>query len=154
MFINPKSQILNPKQYQITKIQNSHPSGDPPRAEKPAEISSKQYDLEDRTYLFAKHCRDFISRLPKMTVNFEYGKQLARSAGSQAANYIEANESISRKDFLLRLKICRKEAKESRLWLRLAEAGNDTAGNKIKNELIQEAMELTCIFGAILEKSK
>ncbi|MFA5069947.1 MAG: four helix bundle protein [Patescibacteria group bacterium] len=114
----------------------------------------KQYDLEDRTYLFAKHCRDFISRLPKMTVNFEYGKQLARSAGSQAANYIEANESISRKDFLLRLKICRKEAKESRLWLRLAEVGNDAASNKTKNELIQEAMELTRIFGAILEKSK
>lgn len=48
----------------MTKTQNSKPA---------AEISPKQYDLEDRTYLFAKHCRDFITKLPKMTINFEYG---------------------------------------------------------------------------------
>ena len=47
----------------------------------------------------------------------EYGKQLARSSGSQAANYIEANESLSKKDFSHRAKICRKEAKESKLWV-------------------------------------
>lgn len=75
----------------------------------------KKYDLEERTYRFARSCRDFIKKLPKITANFEYGKQLIRSSGSPAANYIEANESLSKKDFVVRIKICRKEAKESQL---------------------------------------
>ena len=80
---------------------------------------TKIYDLEDRTYEFAKNCRNFIKSIPKDLSNIEYGKQLVRSSGSQAANYIEANESLSKKDFFHRIKICRKETKESRLWLRL-----------------------------------
>ena len=83
--------------------------------------NSKQYDLEERTYYFARSCRDFVKKLPKCINNFEYSKQLIRSSGSVAANYIEANESISKRDFLHRVKICRKEAKESGLWLRLCE---------------------------------
>ncbi len=78
------------------------------------EISnSKLYDLEERTYQFAKRCRDFIKSIPKTQSNIEYGKQLIRSSGSQAANYIEANEAESRKDFTHRIKISRKESKES-----------------------------------------
>ena len=61
--------------------------------------NTKIYDLEDRTYQFAKGCRNFIKELFKTISNIEYGKQLTRSSGSQAANYIEANEAISRKDF-------------------------------------------------------
>jgi len=79
----------------------------------------KYYDLEERTYQFARQCRDSIKQLPKNISNVEYGKQLVRSSGSVAANYIEANESLSKKDFFHRVKICRKEAKESCLWLRL-----------------------------------
>lgn len=75
--------------------------------------NSRRYDLEERTEKFAERCRDFIKKLPKATANFEYGKQLIRSSGSQAANYIEANESLSKKDFVHRMRICRKEAKES-----------------------------------------
>lgn len=85
----------------------------------------KQYDLEERTFKFAERCRDFIKKLPKTITNIEYSKQLTRASGSQAANYIEANESISKKDFAHRIKICRKEAKESRLWLRLYNVGNN-----------------------------
>lgn len=70
---------------------------------------------------------------------------MVRSSGSVAANYIEANESLSKKDFVMRIKICRKEAKESRLWLRLCDENG---------ELIKESAELTKIFGAILEKCK
>ena len=81
--------------------------------------NSKKYDLEDRTSKFAKDCRNFIKLAPKTISNIEDCKQLARSSGSQAANYIEANESLSRKDYFHRVRICRKEAKESRLWLRL-----------------------------------
>jgi len=77
-----------------------------------------------------------------------------RSSGSVGANYIEANESLSKKDFLMRIKICRKEAKESRYWLRLVEAGDNSLLQKKRSDLIQEAVELTNIFGAILRKSE
>lgn len=116
--------------------------------------NSKHYDLEERTYRFAKRCRDFVGRLPKTIANIEYGSQLIRSSGSTAANYIEANEAISKRDFSHRIKICRKEAKESKLWLRLCEIGENQNLEKEQEELIQEATELTKIFGSILEKSK
>jgi len=104
--------------------------------------NSKRYDLEERTFRFAKRCRDFISKLPKTTTNVEYGKQLAKSSGSQAANYIEANESLSKKDFNHRIKICRKEAKESRLWVRLCDTGINNDLKKEQDELISEAYKL------------
>jgi four helix bundle protein len=81
-------------------------------------------------------------------------KQVVRSSGSVGANYIEANESLSKKDFLMRVKICRKEAKESRYWLRLIDAGEDSTVKKHRDELVQEATELTSIFGAIPRKSE
>lgn len=79
--------------------------------------------------------------------------QLIRSAGSVEANYIEANESLSKKDFLMRIKISRKETKESRYWLKLTMSSSE-AIEKEKNDLIQEVGELTKIFGSILEKAK
>lgn len=113
----------------------------------------KQYDLEERTFRFARDCRDFIKQAPGRISNFEYTKQLIRSSGSQAANYIEANESVSKKDFSHRIRICRKEAKESRLWLRLLETA-EGEGQRIQLALIQESIELTKIFAAILDKSR
>ena len=76
--------------------------------------NSKQYDLEDRTLKFAKNVRALVKKLRKTVGNIEYGKQLVRSSGSVGANYIEANEALSKKDFIMRVKICRKESKESR----------------------------------------
>ena len=70
-------------------------------------------DLEERTYEFADRCRVFVKKLPKTIANIEDGKQLIRASGSVGAKYIEANESLSKKDFVMRVKICRKEAKES-----------------------------------------
>lgn len=116
--------------------------------------NSKQYDLEERTFKFAQNCRAFINKLPKSVVNYEDSKQLARSSGSVSANYIEANESLSKKDFVMRIKICRKEAKESRLWLKLFNLENNPALKSEQEKLIQESFELTKIFGAIIEKSK
>lgn len=81
--------------------------------------NSKPYDLEERTFNFTKLVIEFVNKLPKNTANIEIGKQVIRSAGSVGANYIEANESLSKKDFVMRIKICRKESKESRYWLRL-----------------------------------
>lgn len=80
---------------------------------------TKLYDLEERTYNFAKNVRKFVKILPKTVATIEDSKQLIRSSGSIAANYIEANEALSKKDFLMRVKICRKEAKETRLWINL-----------------------------------
>ncbi len=87
-----------------------------------AEIrNSKQYDLEERTLMFAKDVILFVKRLSMTITNIELIKQIVRSSGSVGANYIEANEALSKKDFIMRIKICRKEAKESRYWLKLIE---------------------------------
>lgn len=115
--------------------------------------NSKKYDLEDRTLEFAKHVRKFVETLNKTAANIEDGKQLIKSSGSVGANYIEANEALSKKDFAMRIKICRKEAKESRYWLRLIDTGNKSDLEKERNALEREASELTCIFGSIVTKT-
>jgi len=112
---------------------------------------NSKYDLEDRTRLFAEKCRDYIRDLPKTTTNNEYGNQLARASGSPGANYIEANEALSKKDFVMRIKICRKEAKESVFWLRLSQPRNEKEEDKLV--LIDEAQQLVKIFNSIVEKS-
>jgi 23S rRNA-intervening sequence protein len=70
------------------------------------------------------------------------------------ANYIEANEAPSKKDFVMRIKICRKEAKESRYWLRLIDTRDQKDLETERESLVNEATELMNIFGAILQKSK
>ena len=112
------------------------------------------YDLEERTYQFAKKVRLYIKKLPVSTSNIEDGKQVIRSSGSVGANYIEANESLSKKDFMLRIKICRKEAKESAFFLRLILETNLPAFEKEGMELQDEAMQLKKIFSSIIEKTK
>ena len=116
--------------------------------------NSKRYDLEDRSLKFAKNVRFFVKKLRKTIGNIEDGKQLIRASGSVGANYIEANESLSKKDFIMRIKISRKEAKESRYWLRLIDTNDDQEMEKDRNALIKEATELMNIFGAILQKSQ
>ncbi len=112
----------------------------------------KHYDLEERTEKFARVVIGICKKLPKNTVNIELVSQEVRAAGSVGANYIEANESLSKRDFANRIKICRKEAKESRYWLRLICSANLEFEREIA-ELIQESTELMNIFGAILKKS-
>ncbi len=75
-------------------------------------MEPKKYDLEERTLKYAIDCRLFLKKIPKTISNIEDGKQLVRASGSVGANYIEANESLSKKDFNYRIKICRKESKE------------------------------------------
>ena len=108
-------------------------------------------DLEDRTFLFAQSIRTFVKTLPRTLSNAEDIRQLIRASGSVAANWIEADEALSKKDFAMRVKICRKEAKESRLFLRLMEVGCDSASRC--DALAAEARELTLIFSAIIKKS-
>lgn len=115
--------------------------------------NSKHYDLEERTFKFAERCRDFIKKVPRIVSNIEYGKQLIRSSGSQAANYIEANEALSKKDFAHRIKICRKETKESCLWLRLCDIGDNQELIQEQKDLTSEAIDLRKIFTSILNKT-
>jgi len=112
------------------------------------------YDLEERTFIFAKDVRNFIKTLPKSSASFEDGKQLIKSSGSVGANYREANESLSKKDFAMRVKISRKEAKESEYWLRLILETNNLENANEAKRLIQEANELKKIFSSIVEKTK
>ena len=112
------------------------------------------YDLEERTFHFAKAVRLFVKTLPKTIANLEDSKQVLKSSGSVGANYREANESLSKKDFLLRIKISRKEAKESAYWLRLIHETNNLKNVNDAKRLIQEANELKKILSSILEKSR
>ncbi|HUT56665.1 MAG TPA: four helix bundle protein [Phycisphaerae bacterium] len=114
---------------------------------------TRKYDLEDRTAEFAKRVRALVRRLPRTLANIEDAKQLIRASGSVGANYIEANEALGKKDFLMRVKICRKEAKESGYWLRLLDVGANREVDQERNALAQEAAELTSIFGSIVRKS-
>jgi len=115
--------------------------------------NSKQYDLEDRTLAFAKRVRALVKRLPKTLANVEDGRQFIKASGSVGANYNEANEAISKKDFILRIKICRKEPKESRYWLKLIDTEEEPKLENERQNLEREASELTRIFGSILTKS-
>jgi four helix bundle protein len=125
--------------------------------ERPGERNSggnqkKKYDLEERTEKFSLRIRDFCLGLKKDVINIEYIRQLVRSAGSVASNYIEANENLGEGDLKFRIKVCRKESKESRLWLKHILVYGDQDMEKQRKELIQEAFELENIFGAILRK--
>jgi four helix bundle protein len=117
------------------------------------EDSSKPHDLEDRTFQFAEAIRAFVKQLPRTISNTEDVRQLIRASGSIAANWIEADEALSKKDFLMRVKICRKEAKESRLFLRLVDTGLAKTLVSARDKLADEARELTLIFSSIISKN-
>jgi len=114
---------------------------------------NKTYDLEERTERFARDVRSLVRMIDKTLANIEDSKQLIRSSGSVPANYIEANESLGKKDFLMKIRISRKEAKESRLWLGLLYI-TDTKIDNEQKRLWAEATELMNIFGSILRKSE
>src|SRR5262249_9560949 len=114
---------------------------------------TKRRDLEDRTFQFADAVRHFIKQLPRTLANTEDVRHLVRASRSVAANGIEADEALSKKDFLMRVKICRKEAKESGLFLRLLDASLPKDTRSSRDSLAKEARELTLIFSAIISKS-
>lgn len=111
-----------------------------------------KYDLEKRTEDFAISVRNCLKKLEKNIINWDDVKQVIRSSGSIGANYVEANDGFSDKDFMYRIRICRKEAKESVYWLRVISVNDNE--QQLINELEKEAQELTNIFGAILRNFK
>jgi len=112
----------------------------------------KTFDLQQRTFEFSRDVRAFVKKLPRTVGNLEDMKQLIRSSGSVGANYIEANESLSKKDARFRISIARKEAKETRYWLALLDTENDTQLEKERICLHGESNEIFKILCSIREK--
>ena len=115
------------------------------------ENQNKRYDLEERTAVFAENARDFCLRLSKNVANNIFIPQLIRASSSPGANYIEANESIGEKDFAMKIKTCRREAKESAYWLRLIIIEDSPDLELIRERLRQEAKGFILIFTSILK---
>jgi four helix bundle protein len=107
------------------------------------------FDLEERTAAFGEKVIDFAKQLPHDRVVDVLVRQIVRSATSVGANYVEADCSCSEKDFRHRINLCRKEAKETKHWLRMIARANPNTKN-IGRKLWQEAHELTLIFSSII----
>ena len=116
-------------------------------------IKPKTFDLAQRTYAFAKNVRIFVAKMPKSVTNDEDCRQLVHTSGAVGANIIEANEALSKKDFALRIRISRKEARESHYRLDLMYVSNNPGMEKERKSLAKESEELTKILSAILEKT-
>ncbi len=106
------------------------------------------FDLEERTLRFAISCIDLCKQIPKDIISANFIGQLIRSTSSVGANYREANESITKKDFNHRISICRREAKESAYWSELLCHSNPSHAQELRL-LRAEAIQLCRIFAAI-----
>lgn len=112
-----------------------------------------KFDLEKRTTEFAKYVVKLCIGLPRNPINNPIISQLIRAAGSIGANYREANDALGKKDFIHRLKIARKEAKETIHWLEILQEANSQITKEI-DQLIKEAIELKNILSSIIDKCK
>ena len=134
-----KSQITNHKSQTINNDQMT-------------KIPKKTYDLEMRTLEFAKSVIKLCQSIPSSVTNIELIKQIIKSSGSVGANYREANEALGKKDFVHRMRITRKETKETTYWLELILEANPFLETTIKL-IMQESKELRSIFTSIIDKS-
>ncbi|PWU24126.1 four helix bundle protein [Candidatus Cerribacteria bacterium 'Amazon FNV 2010 28 9'] len=116
-------------------------------------MKGKCYDLEKRTTLFAEKVIDFLRTLKQDAINRRLIEQCCGSAGSIGANYYEANEAESKKDFLHKIKIAIKEIKETKHWLQLLAKANPSQVETCR-ELWQEAHQLLLIFSKIVVSIK
>ncbi len=114
---------------------------------------NKIYDLEERTLEFSKRIMKLCKTLSKSDINKRMSDQVFRSGTSVGANYIEANKKLSKKDFKHRVKISRKECKETTYWLNLISEANPELEKRIES-LIQESIELRKILSTIIDKSE
>ena len=112
-----------------------------------------KYDLEERTLKFSKDCIDICKSLKKDEINKVFIPQLLKAVSSVGANYREANDTITKKDFAHKIGICRREAKESKYWYELVKYANQHLTDKI-DPLIDESLQLARIFAAISGNKK
>ena len=114
----------------------------------------KPYNLEERTFKFAIDVRTFLRSVKCHDLDRSDFKQVIRSSGSIGANYIEANAGMSKRDLVYRLRICRKEAKETNYWLKIIMHSIDVDNKNQIQHLVDESFELLKIFSSIIEKVK
>jgi four helix bundle protein len=107
--------------------------------------------LKERTFSYANDVIEYVDKLSKKISGIEIGRQLTRSVGSLGANYIEADEALIKKDFIMRVKISKKEAKESHYWLKLTTPIKYY--NSLRTELMCECVQLMKIFASIIRNS-
>jgi|SRR6516162_7229645 four helix bundle protein len=110
------------------------------------------FDLEERTALFGEAVIQFAKKIPGSPVTTPLINQLVRSGTSVAANYCEADDAVSKKDFKNKIGTCRKEARETKLWLRMIASAEPEMKIEAR-KLWQEAKEIHLIFAAIWRKS-
>ena len=110
----------------------------------------KVYDLEERTAKFGEAIIDFAKSLPRNTVTIPLISQIVRAGTSVGANYLEADAASTKKDFRHKISICRKEAKETRHWLRMIAHALPEKAEEAR-PLWKEAQELVFIFSSILK---
>ena len=122
------------------------------REEAPVHPEGRRYDLAERTAAFAEKIVAFARKLPEDSVTRPLISQVVRSGGSVGANYCEADDAVSKKEFRQKIGTCRKEAKETKYWIRIIVAAVPGVRNEARI-LWQEAKELHLIFCAILRKS-
>jgi len=115
--------------------------------------TSKRYDLGDRTAKFGVNIVSFVKKISENSVTRPLISQLVRAGTSVGANYCEADDDSTKKDFIYRIGICRKESKETRYWLGMIAACIPSLVTETK-ALSAEAQELNLIFSAILNRSK
>ncbi len=117
----------------------------------------RKFDIYDRALEFAARVTKLVDRLPKSQAALEYGRQVIRASGSIGANIEEADGTLTKKDFVNKMGIARREARESRHWLRLIKKVGLTNHPEDKKELdwqIGEAEELMLILSSIINKTK
>jgi len=115
-------------------------------------MTTHGFDLEERTLEFSKRIIRLCKRLTKDAINRELIDQLICASGSVGANYREANDALSKRDFVHRIKVTRREAKEAHYWLQLMSEANPAQGKDIA-ELLEEVLEFKKIFSAIADKA-
>ena len=111
----------------------------------------RKYDLEERTAKFGEAVIVFCKSVHKDPITIPLISQLVRSSTSIGANYCEADGAVSKKEFRHKIATCRKEAHETKHWLRMIAAANDTQWEQAR-KLWSEARELHLIFAAIYRK--
>jgi four helix bundle protein len=122
-----------------------------PMSKAEAPRQGRKYDLEERTALFGETVIAFAKKVPRNVVTLPLINQFVRAGTSVGANYCEADDAVSRKEFRCKIGTCKKEARETKYWLRMIAAAEESM--KVEARLLwQEAKELHLIFAAILRK--
>lgn len=114
-------------------------------------IPKRKYDLEERTALFGEEIIHFAKKIRETTITRPLIGQIIRAGTSVGANYCEADDACSKKDFLHKIGTCRKESRETKHWLRMISVACPELRDEVRKHW-QEAQELNLIFSSIINK--